>query len=77
LVGPLSSNHSADAIPGWWFLTNFSSANDKRSIAIALHRYSCRFTTAQMGVLADLYMSAFNHLGALVLVRDHRTWLLV
>jgi hypothetical protein len=34
----------------------------KRSIATALLRYSYRFTQAQLGVLADLYVSALDHL---------------
>jgi hypothetical protein len=45
----------------------------KRGIATALRRYSYRFTTVQIGVLADLYVSALNYLEpeALVRVRDH------
>lgn len=44
----------------------------KRSIATALHRYSYRFTMLQLGVLADLYVSALDHLepAALARVRD-------
>ncbi len=44
----------------------------KRSIATALQRYSYRFTAMQLGVLADLYVSALNHLEpqALPRVRD-------
>jgi hypothetical protein len=34
----------------------------KRSIATALRRYSYRFTVAQLGVLADLYVSALDQL---------------
>jgi hypothetical protein len=34
----------------------------KHSIATALLRYSYRFTQAQLGVLADLYVSALDHL---------------
>jgi hypothetical protein len=45
----------------------------KRGIATALRRYSYRFTIAQIGVLADLYVSALNYLEpeALARVRDH------
>ena len=44
----------------------------KRGIATALRRYSYRFTSTQLGVLADLYVSALNQLEpqALVRVRD-------
>ena len=34
----------------------------KRGIATALRRYSYRFTSTQLGVLADLYVSALNQL---------------
>ena len=45
----------------------------KRSIATALQRYSYRFTMAQLAVLADLYVSALDHLEphALARVREH------
>ena len=45
----------------------------KRGIATALRRYSYRFTMVQIGVLAELYVSALNYLEpeALVRVRDH------
>jgi hypothetical protein len=44
----------------------------KRGIATALRRYAYRFTMPQLDVLADLYVSALDHLepGALVRVRD-------
>ena len=41
----------------------------KRSIATALLRYSYRFTEMQLGVLADLYVSALDHLEPQALVR--------
>ena len=41
----------------------------KRSIATALHRYSYRFTMVQLGVLADLYVSALDALEPEALVR--------
>lgn len=34
----------------------------KRSVATAMRRYSYRFTNQQVGVLADLYVTALNHL---------------
>lgn len=34
----------------------------KRSVATALRRYSYRFTGAQLGLLADLYVSALDRL---------------
>jgi hypothetical protein len=44
----------------------------KHSIATAMRRYSYRFTMAQLGVLADLYVSALDQLEpqAKVRVRD-------
>ena len=44
----------------------------KLGVATALRRYSYRFTSAQLAVLADLYVSALNQLEpqALVRVRD-------
>ena len=44
----------------------------KRGVATALRRYSYRFTKAQLGVLADLYVNALDNLepAALVRVRD-------
>jgi hypothetical protein len=44
----------------------------KRSVATALRRYSYRYTSAQLGVLADLYVSALNHLEPQALVRVRR-----
>lgn len=41
----------------------------KRSIATALRRYSYRFTMAQLAVLADLYVSALDHLEPQALLR--------
>jgi hypothetical protein len=41
----------------------------KRSIATALLRYSYRFTMPQLAVLADLYVSALDHLEPQALVR--------
>lgn len=45
----------------------------KRSIATALRRYSYRFTTAQIAVLADLYATALEQLEpeAVPAVRKH------
>ena len=45
----------------------------KRAIATALRRYSHRFTTAQLLVLADLYVTALEHLepAAVPRVRSH------
>jgi hypothetical protein len=44
----------------------------KRGVVIAYRRYSYRFSSTQLGVFADLYVSALNHLEpqALVRVRD-------
>lgn len=44
----------------------------KRSVATALRRYSYRFTGEQLGLLADLYVSALDHLepSALPRVRE-------
>ena len=41
----------------------------KRSMATALLRYSYRFTNLQLDVLADLYVSALDHLEPQALVR--------
>ena len=41
----------------------------KQGIATAMRRYSYRFTMAQLGVLADLYVSAIDHLEPQALVR--------
>lgn len=41
----------------------------KRSIATALHRYSYRFTMAQLDVLADLYVNALDALEPEALAR--------
>ena len=45
----------------------------KQSIATALRRYSYRFTSAQIGVLADLYATALEQLEpeAVPAVRKH------
>jgi hypothetical protein len=43
-------------------LADAEGANCKRSMATALRRYSYRFTAAQLGVLADLYVTALDHL---------------
>jgi hypothetical protein len=53
-------------------LATIEGGTCKRGVATALQRYSYRFTNVQLGVLADLYVSALNHLEpqALVRVRD-------
>jgi hypothetical protein len=44
----------------------------KRSVATALHRFSYRFTVAQLEVLADLYVNALNRLEPEALARVRR-----
>lgn len=50
-------------------LSSPEGENCKRSIATALLRYSYRFTKVQLDVLADLYVSAIDHLEPQALVR--------